>query len=68
MISLQESPMSAGTARNREQLGKPFMVSDGMRYCVVCERTFTPKAAALHGFVVCYPPGIKPLLRINEHW
>jgi hypothetical protein len=60
--------MSAGTARKDEQLGKPFMVSEGMRYCMVCERTFTPRAAALHASVVCYPPGIKPLLRINANW
>jgi hypothetical protein len=39
-----------------ERAGKVFKVVAGLRMCLACERVFTPREAAEHALMPCYPP------------
>jgi hypothetical protein len=43
------------TGRDSEQVCKVFVVVRGMRRCLICDWVFTPKEAADHASVLCYP-------------
>ena len=38
-----------------EMIGKVFVVTCGIRRCLICDRVFTPKEAAEYATTVCYP-------------
>ncbi len=39
-----------------EQVGKVFIVTHGMRQCLICDGIFTPREASDHTVTFCYPP------------
>ena len=41
--------------RHSEQVGKVFVVTGGMRGCLICGGVFTPKEAAEHAAAPCCP-------------
>jgi len=41
--------------RHSEQVGKVFVVTCGMRGCLICGGVFTPKEAAEHAAAPCCP-------------
>ena len=38
-----------------EVVGKLFVVVNGMRRCLICDRVFTREAAAEHAGITCFP-------------
>lgn len=38
-----------------EQVGKVFIVTHGMRQCLICNALFTRDGAAKHAGTACYP-------------
>lgn len=38
-----------------EQVGKVFIVTHGMRRCLICDSLFTPEGAAEHSVAICFP-------------
>lgn len=38
-----------------EMIGKVFVVTCGMRRCLICACVFTPTQAANHALTICYP-------------
>ena len=38
-----------------EMIGKVFVVTCGMRRCLICDGVFTPTQAANHATTFCYP-------------
>ncbi len=46
-----------------DRTGKVFVVHQGMRTCLVCERRFSRQASAEHAKVACYPavPYVRPI-------
>lgn len=42
-----------------DQVGKVFVVVQGMRRCLICEGMFTRQAAAKHAMTICAPTGAK---------
>jgi hypothetical protein len=38
-----------------EMIGKVFVVTCGIRRCLICDRVFTPTRAANHATNLCYP-------------
>jgi hypothetical protein len=38
-----------------EMIGKVFVVTCGIRRCLICDRVFTPTKAANHAMNLCYP-------------
>lgn len=49
----------ASTMHQTDQLGKSFLVSHGLRTCVVCDQSFTPQAAAQHAMLPCCPSNLR---------
>jgi hypothetical protein len=41
---------------NSEQIGKVFIVTHGVRQCLICDGLFTREAAAKHASTPCCPP------------
>jgi hypothetical protein len=39
-----------------EMIGKVFVVTCGIRRCLICDREFTRREAAYHATTPCYPP------------
>ena len=38
-----------------EMIGKVFVVTCGIRRCLICDSVFTPKQAAEHSATICVP-------------
>ena len=38
-----------------EMIGKVFVVTCGIRRCLICDGMFTPMQAANHALTICYP-------------
>jgi hypothetical protein len=47
-----------------ESVGKVFVVISGMRRCLICDGMFTPKQAATHATIPCYPTTMESALRV----
>ena len=39
-----------------EMIGKVFVVTCGIRRCLICDGLFTPREASDHAVTLCYPP------------
>jgi hypothetical protein len=42
-------------AFRKDTVGKVFIVTQGMRRCLICNQVFTRQASARHANVVCWP-------------
>ena len=43
------------TSAFSEQVGKVFIVTHGMRQCLICNALFTREEAAKHAVTTCFP-------------